>query len=128
MIAWFGPGWITFYEEGKKDHFRRRKPGIETSTALRESYWEITTFGLEMFIELPGDSNRFLSGLSEQKSGRGSRAAAVHSIRKNRKKKKNKNNIRIIHTKPQFPSHTTPPSSSDPHSLSPCVESVSPYP
>lgn len=38
MIAWLGPGWITFYEEGKKDHFRRRKSGIETSTALRESY------------------------------------------------------------------------------------------
>lgn len=38
MIAWFGPGWITFYEEGKKDHFRRRKSGIETSTALRETF------------------------------------------------------------------------------------------
>lgn len=37
MIAWFGPGWITSYEEGKKHHFRRRNPGIETSTALRET-------------------------------------------------------------------------------------------
>lgn len=25
MIAWFGPGWITFYKEGKKHHFRRWK-------------------------------------------------------------------------------------------------------
>lgn len=82
MIAWFGPGWITFYEEGEKQNFRRRKSGIETSTALRESYWEITRFGLEMFIELPGDSNRLLSALSGQKSGRGLRAAVIHSIRK----------------------------------------------
>lgn len=55
MIAWFGPGWITFYEGEKKEHFRRRNPGIETSTALRESCWEIIKIGLEMFIELPGD-------------------------------------------------------------------------
>lgn len=39
MIAWFGPGWITFYEEGKKQHYRQRNPGIETSTALRENCW-----------------------------------------------------------------------------------------
>lgn len=99
MIAWFGPGWIAFYEEGKKQHFRRRKSGIETSTALRESYWEITRFGPEMFIELPGDSNRLLSALSGQKSGRGLRAVAVHAIRRKKiKTKKNKNNIRIIHS------------------------------
>lgn len=78
MIAWFGPGWITFYEEGKKQHYRRRKFGIETSTALRESCWETTRFGLERCIELPGDSNRLLSALSGPKSGTGLRAAAVH--------------------------------------------------
>lgn len=38
MIAWFGPGWITLYEEEKKEHYRRRKSGIETSTALRETF------------------------------------------------------------------------------------------
>lgn len=80
MIAWFGPGWITFYEEGKKQHYRQRKFGIETSTALRESCWETTRFGLEMFIELPGDSNRLLSALSGQKSGRGLRAAAIQQV------------------------------------------------
>lgn len=37
MIAWLGPGWITFYEEEKKEHYRQRKSGIETSTALRET-------------------------------------------------------------------------------------------
>lgn len=92
MIAWFGPGWITFYEEGKKHHFRRRNPGIETSTALRESCWETTRFGLEMFIELPGDSNRLLSALSGQKSGRGLREAAVH---KYTKKKENQYSLFI---------------------------------
>lgn len=86
MMAWFGPGWITFYEEGKKDHSRRRNPGIETSTASRESCWETTRFGLEMFIELPDNSNRFLSGLSGRKSGRGVRAAAIHGIKKKLKK------------------------------------------
>lgn len=82
MIAWFGPGWITFYEEGKKHHFRRRNPGIETSTALRETFGEISKIGLERCIELPDDSNHFLSALSGQKSGTGSREAAIHSIRK----------------------------------------------
>lgn len=38
MIAWFGPGWITFYEGEKKEDYRRRKFGIETSTALRETF------------------------------------------------------------------------------------------
>lgn len=38
MIAWFGPGWITFYEEEEKLHHRRRKSGIETSTVLRETF------------------------------------------------------------------------------------------
>lgn len=39
MIAWFGPGWITFYEEEeKKEDYRQRKFGIETSTALRETF------------------------------------------------------------------------------------------
>lgn len=86
MIAWFGPGWITFYEGEKKQHYRQRKSGIETSTALRESCWETTRFGLEMFIELPGDSNRFLSALSGQKSGTGLREAAVHDIERGKKK------------------------------------------
>lgn len=45
MIAWFGPGWITFYEEGKKHHFRRRKSGIETSTALRETIGRLPGLG-----------------------------------------------------------------------------------
>lgn len=26
MIAWFGPGWITFYEEGKKAPFSSQEP------------------------------------------------------------------------------------------------------
>lgn len=79
MIAWFGPFGVFFYEEEeKKDHYRQRKFGIETSTALRENCWEIIKIGLEMFIELPDNSNRFLSGLSRQKSGTGSRALAVH--------------------------------------------------
>lgn len=85
MIAWLGPGWITFYEGEKKEDYRRRKSGIETSTALRESCWEITRFGLEMFIELPGDSNRLLSALSRQKSGRGLKAATVHDIERRKK-------------------------------------------
>lgn len=45
MIAWFGSGWITFYEEGKKHHFRRRNPGIETSTALRETFGRLQRLG-----------------------------------------------------------------------------------
>lgn len=45
---------------------------------LEGNFWEIIKFGLEMFIELPGDSNRLLSALSWQKSGRGLREAAVH--------------------------------------------------
>lgn len=45
MIAWFGPGWITFYEEEKKQHFSRRNPGIETSTALGETFERFQRLG-----------------------------------------------------------------------------------